>query len=351
LKTELLHKYLSGECTTKEEKQVETWLHSSPENQKRMNEMKQIWDIPPGKRIHVDSYKAWDSLRERVLHSHNSASETEQLQHSKRKHKQFYKNMDRRRRRGARLIAYSAAVAAVLMIAFLFSHISLMSVAHEPELSMQEITTNKGQRTSVKLSDGTRVHLNAESKLIVPENYTNNNRIVTLEGEAFFEVETNTDRMFFVHANHSVTQVLGTKFNVRAYPDEESVEVVVAEGKVSLNSDENMLAPEVQLTRNQRGTFSRNGEIVASTITDTERYLDWTKGKLTFRDTPVGEVKSRLERWYDIEVILEGDFSVGEQLLTGTFEDVPLSVVLSSIALSLDLHYKQDGNTVIFLKK
>jgi transmembrane sensor len=237
------------------------------------------------------------------------------------------------------------------LITFLFSnHISLMSGVYEPELSMQEITTNKGQRTSVKLSDGTRVHLNAESKLIVPESYMNNNRIVTLEGEAYFEVEPHTNRTFFVHANHSVTQVLGTKFNVRAYPDEDNVEVVVAEGKVSLNSDENMLAPEVQLTRNQRGTFSRNGEVVASTITDAERYLDWTKGKLTFHDAPVGEVKSRLERWYDIEVILKDDFPVNERLLTGTFENVPLSVVLSSIALSLDLQYKQDGNTVILLK-
>lgn len=248
-------------------------------------------------------------------------------------------------------MVYATALVVILLITFLFSNQQLLISKAESELSMQEIITEKGQQTSVKLSDGSVVQLNAESKLIVPKNFMDNNRIVHLEGEAYFEIVPNPDREFLVYANHSVTQVLGTKFNVRAYPDEDKVEVVVAEGKVSISPDEDMLAPEVQLTQNQRGTFSKNGEIMASNLSDLEQYVDWTKGKLTFHDASVREVKNRLERWYDIEVILKDDFSKNNQLLTGSFENTPLSVVLSSIALSLDIQYKHDGRTVIFRKK
>jgi len=349
LETELLHKYLSGECTEEQTAEVERWLQASPQNQEKMDEMKQIWDIPSGKRIHVDPEDAWELFRSRVLVPRKRFPAEARRQSNRGNRYPAYKNTDRRRGRSVRLMAYSAAIAAVLMITFLFSYQSAQDSALPGlELSMQEITTEKGQRTTVRLSDGTRVQLNGESKLMIPGSFTDGHRIVTLEGEAYFEVEPGMQNNFFVYANNSVTQVLGTKFNVRAYPDESNVEVVVAEGKVFMSSDENMHAPEVQLTQNHRGTLFRNGEVMAAPIEDTDPYLGWTKGRLTFYNTPVPEVKTRLERWYDIEVMLAGDFSSNEKLLTGTFENAPLSVVLASISSSLDLHYQQDGNVVTF---
>lgn len=352
MKTELLHKYLAGECSPREKQEVENWLESSPQNRKKMDEIQRIWCVSPGKRIDVDSKEAWASFHERFLHTQETDPEREPVSKFAEKKNKLYKRPLRQRWMSPRSVMVYGVVAAILMIAFLFSNQNwLISKLPGPELSMQEIKTERGQQTSVKLSDGSLVQLNAGSKLLIPENYMVNNRTVHLEGEAYFEIVHNPDKEFLVYANNSITQVLGTKFNVRAYPDEDKVEVVVAEGKVSIYPDENILAPEVQLTQNQRGTFSRNGEIEASTIPDLGLYVDWTKGKLTFNDAPLGEIKNRLERWYDIEVFLKDDFSANDKLLTGSFENVPLSVVLNSIALSLDIHYKQDGNTVIFLKK
>lgn len=349
METEKLHKYLSGECTEEQKAEVERWLQASPQNQAKMNEMKQIWDIPPGKRITVDPEDAWELFRSRVLHTRERVNSKEGQPAGNVRMRQEFRNKDRQPGRLARMTAYSAAIAAVLMISFLFSYQSVQEPSFpEFELSMQEISTEKGQRTTVRLSDGTRVQLNGESKLMIPENFMDDHRIVTLEGEAYFEVVPGMQNNFFVYANNSVTQVLGTKFNVRAYPDDDSVEVVVAEGRVSMSSDENMHAPEVQLTQNQRGTLSRSGEVRASQIEDVDIYLGWTKGKLTFHNTSVQDVKTRLERWFDIEVVLDGDFSTNEKQLTGTFENVPLSLVLGSISLSLDLHYQQDGNVVTF---
>lgn len=353
METELLHKYLAGEYTAEEAIEIENWLESSPENQQIMKEIKQVWSIPPGRRVQVNSEEAWESFRNRVIVADKAfPNAMHQRKSAGRQYSYEMKKMQRRGRAG-RLVAYGAVIAAVLLITFQFSIYisqSTSAVTSEYELSMQEITTEKGQRTTVRLSDGTRVHLNAESRLIVPESYTSGQRIVTLEGEAYFEVAYRSDSQFLVQARNSITKVLGTKFNVRAYPDEENVEVVVAEGKVSMSSDEHVYAPEVQLTQNQRGTLSRSGEVAANTVSDVEVYMGWTKGQLTFQDATVQQIKTRLERWFDIEVILKDDFTSQEKLLTGTFEGAPLSIVLSSISLSLDLHYKQDGNSVFFSK-
>lgn len=351
LKTKSLHKYLSGECTEEEKAEVERWLQKSPRNQEKMNDMKQIWDIPPGKRITVDPEDAWELFRSRVLETPKRSDINTGRFSGKGKKNPVYQLRNRQKGNNIRLMTYLAAIAAVFLVAFLFVYQSSQnSVPSEFEFSMQEITTEKGQRTNVRLSDGTRVQLNGDSKLMIPENFKDNHRIVTLEGEAYFEVVPGQSGNFHVYANNSVTRVLGTKFNVRAYPDDDSVEVVVAEGRVSMSTDENMHAPEVQLTQNQRGTLSRSGEVMAAPIEDASLYLGWTSGKLIFHNAPVQEVKRRLERWFDIEVVLVGDFSSNEKLLTGTFENVPLSLVLGSISLSLDLQFQQEGNHVVFTK-
>jgi len=349
LETEILHKYLSGECTDVQNAEVERWLQDSPQNQEKLNNMKQIWNVSPGKRIHVDPEDAWELFRTRVLDTPQRNANKVVAKRNRGSAYQSYEG--RRRHKAVRILTYSAAVAAVLMIAFLFSYPTVQEpVPATFELSMQEITTEKGQHTTVRLSDGTRVQLNGDSKLMIPGNFTENNRIVTLEGEAFFEVIHRSDSQFFVQANNSITEVLGTKFNVRAYPDEENVEVVVTEGKVSMRSDESMYSPEVQLTQNQRGTLSKNGEVTASTVPDVKVYMGWTKGQLVFQEASVQQVKARLERWFDIDVELAGDINSQDKLLTGTFENTPLTVVLASISMSLDLQYQQDGNVVIFKK-
>jgi len=350
LETELIHKYLSGECTEMQKAEVERWLNDSIENQEVMKNIKQIWDVPPGSRIQVDAENAWELFKNRVLDESNvSSREVGSEQKVRYITHEYERNDVAAQNRFVRMIAYVSAVAAVLIIAFLFSY----SSPHDDvtplfELSMQEITTEKGQRTMVRLSDGTRVQLNGESKLMIPGNFTENHRIVTLEGEAFFEVEPSRGINFYVHANNSITQVLGTKFNVRAYPDEEIVEVVVTEGKVSMSLGDEYDTPEVQLTQNQRGTLNKNGEVIASTISDIEFYMGWTLGKLTFKGATIEEVKNKLERWYDIEVELGEGLSTGDRLLTGTFENAPMSVVLTSISLSLDMKYNHEGKRVVF---
>ncbi|MDY6867398.1 MAG: DUF4974 domain-containing protein [Chloroflexota bacterium] len=352
---EVLHKYISGNCTSEEEELVEEWLNESLENTKIMEQMKLIWGVSPGKSIEVDSHAAWKSFKSDSIDKearfqepkHDSTSNHEEIglpirNYSKQRGWYTY-----------RVMTLTAAIAAVFLVTILFNNSRRISDENTKlELVHQEIITKKGQQTTVGLSDGTRIYVNAESKLSVPQNYMDEQRIVYLEGEAFFEVTSDETKPFIVQAGHSVTRVLGTKFNVTAYPEEQKVQVVVAEGKVALRSSvDQALVPEVQLKRNQLGAISINGEIIASKISDASIYTDWFRGKLTFQDTPLDEVAKRLERWYDVEIKIDNDISTSERLLHGTFEDASLTSVLNSIALSLDIQYKRNNKEIHFMPK
>jgi len=117
---------------------------------------------------------------------------------------------------------------------------------------------------------------------------------------------------------------------------------------VALGTGRQTHSPEVQLTRYQKGTISPGGAITATKVSDLGVYLDWSRGRLTFQDTPMQEIERRLERWFDIEVTMEEGITSQTRLLTGSFEDVQLSSVLHSIALSLDIKYERKGRLVIF---
>ncbi len=348
---EVLHKYVFGNCTPGEEEMVEDWLGESPQNKKIMEELTRIWEVPPGKRIEVDTYKAWDAFSEQFFLDKDSKTNRVSTGNAPNAGKDLQRPRQQRLRK-PNFVGYAIAAAAVVLLTVIFYHF-LGSPPQDvsQELVKQEITTEKGQRTTVRLSDGTRIHLNAESRLSVAADYNRDkNRVVYLEGEAFFEVASDKQRSFEVHTTQSVTRVLGTKFNVNAYSEEEKVQVVVSEGKVTLGSGENAESPEVQLIRNQKGTIFSDGEVTASKVSDLGIYLDWSRGRLTFRDSPVKEVEQRLERWFNIEVTIAEGITSQNRLLTGSFKDVPLSNVLHSIALSLDMDYRREGRSVIFEK-
>src|SRR5690625_7648075 len=101
-----------------------------------------------------------------------------------------------------------------------------------------------------------------------------------------------------------------------------------------MRSDESMYSPEVQLTQNQRGTLSKNGEGTASTVPDVKGYMGWSKGQLVFQEASVQQVKARLERWFDIDVELADDINLNDKLLSGTLENTPINVIFTYFTIS-----------------
>ncbi len=191
-----------------------------------------------------------------------------------------------------------------------------------------------GARVSFLLPDGTSGMLNSGSHLKYSLPF-NNNRQVTLEGEAWFVVKKDQVHPFEINAGISTIKVLGTSFNVMAYPVDNYVEVVLQEGKVDFL--DNQSGKKVSLLPSERLVF-RSGNINRYTI-DPAKYSAWTEGKMVFNNDPMSEVARRIERWYNVEVIL-ADKGLEKYSFRGTFEDDKLEEVFRLLALTSPIRYK-----------
>lgn len=347
MKISYLHKYLSGECNAKEKEAVKKWLNASKQNQEYFEALKLIWDVSPKKNITVDAEAAWESVRPQNLKKTKSIKNP--VLPSAGQQKNNYSGSFIRQH--AHAFAYSFAAAAVILIAVMFTQfVPENKVPTQPTQEMQEVITERGQRTTLRLIDGTRIQLNVESQLEIPADFNSTDRQVYLEGEAYFEVVSNPAKPFIVHTPEGVTKVLGTKFAVRTYPCDSQVQVVVVEGKVSLGPNEDGTAQAVHLTRNRRGIYTKNGNLEVTEIENLDEHIGWKAGKLTFRNAPLTEVRQRLERWYDIEITFKNEFSSLSRRLTASFKNEPLTEVLKVTALALDVKYEREGQEVIIFQ-
>jgi ferric-dicitrate binding protein FerR (iron transport regulator) len=262
-----------------------------------------------------------------------------------------------------------AAVVAVTITLWLFGPLeSGLQEASPPR--PETFVTQKGQRTSLRLPDGSQVRLNVDSRLTVPPSFGEENRVVRLEGEAFFEVRDDSTRPFIVRTEGAVTRVVGTAFDVGAYPEEDEIKVAVAEGRVSLHAEQpaapqepadekDATAPEeadrsadrqnVVLAKNQVSLIPRSGEPIVRREKDLSEHLAWMDGQLAFEDAPFEEVARRLERWYDLEIAVEEGSAPPSGHLNAQFdEDRPLSDVLLVIDAAFGLKHEREGNRVAF---
>ncbi|MEM6735503.1 MAG: FecR domain-containing protein [Bacteroidota bacterium] len=162
------------------------------------------------------------------------------------------------------------------------------------------IETQRGQKRTVKLPDGSMVRLNYETQIKIPEQFEENQRVVYLAGHAHFSVAHNPEKPFIVYTDHSRTQVLGTSFDLNTSKKGKGTEIIVTSGKVvfSERSDANNL---VTLTVNDRAVLQADNEIKAS-IVDSERLTAWRKNKLIFEKATLEEIIDVLEPWFDVNI-------------------------------------------------
>ncbi|MDX5347039.1 MAG: FecR domain-containing protein, partial [Hymenobacteraceae bacterium] len=241
---------------------------------------------------------------------------------------------------------WALRVAAVLVLAlgvvwFVYRS-SEQGMLGGPQLTEQ--STTSGQ-TKVLLADGTQVWLNRNSKLRYPDTFEGNTREVYLEGEAFFDVQRNPEKPFLIHAQQSVTQVLGTSFNVEAYENQPEVKVTVVTGKVSLAEEGKQ--SEVVLTPGEQGIFKKDSGKVIKKQNEDLNFLAWQTGILTFRKNTLEQVTQALQKHYNQPVELENE-AIKHCRFTATLDNQPLTEVLEVLKLTLDLEYQTtSGKTVL----
>ncbi len=226
----------------------------------------------------------------------------------------------------------------------------------------REVSTAVGHRTVVRLRDGTQITLAPKSRLRYTADYGKAQRDVYLDGEAYFQVTLDTRHPFRVHTARSITEDLGTAFVVRAYVEQPTTEVIVAEGRVALwRADTSRTSaalearsdarPGLVLAARDLGRLDADGGVTLRRGIDVARQLAWTSGVLAFDGAPLRDVVLTLRRWYNVDVHLESaDSALGARRLTATFTNESIDRVVERIALTLGLRVERAEGSVFVLR-
>ena len=257
-------------------------------------------------------------------------------------------------------------IAAVLFIPLLIITGTLLyrqlNIKEIQQFAMQKITNPSGVRSQVILPDGSNVWLNAESTITFKVPFDKKSRDVSLTGEAYFDVQKNPGVPFVVSTGVVNVRVLGTKFNYRAFENEKNIEIVLAEGKVSFNTDGEKRENEVIMNPGDRAVFDKTSNHTKVTNENIEKYIAWHTGKLIFDETLMPEVAVQIGRWFGVDVVI-ADSKINNYRITTTFENESLHQVLELLRLSSPLEIKyiqatinksnqiQTKSKVIFSKK
>lgn len=207
----------------------------------------------------------------------------------------------------------------------------------------------KGGEYNLVLADGTSVKLNADSKLRFPDKFMGKERRVQLEGEALFHVEKDTDHPFIVETESGEVKVLGTVFNLNAYPDEEFVQTTLVEGKVAFQGigmpDALVIAPGEQVTYDKE---IRKAGVVK---VDTRIYTAWAEGKWIIEGERLENIMKQLARWYDVNVFYQNP-RVKDLVFTGDLEKYNnCEVVLNIISMTTNVIFEVKDKTIIVKMK
>lgn len=202
--------------------------------------------------------------------------------------------------------------------------------------------TSRGQKSTITLKDGSQIRLNSETKVSIPEIFSSDFREVRVEGEAFFDVSHDPHHPFIVYSNNTITKVLGTSFNVKAYPENDYTSIALVRGKVAVSFGQEK--DSVYLKPNEILKVSKMSVGHTKEVFDPKRLTAWKDGIIRFHEVRFDDMVKTLERWYDVEFVIHSYPTV--KAFSGEFNDESLEEVLKGISFSLEFNYKLDGKKV-----
>lgn len=213
------------------------------------------------------------------------------------------------------------------------------------KLVYNTISTPVGKNYQLILADGTKVWLNAMSSLKFPVTFTDKERNVELIGEGYFEVARDKAKPFMVAAKNMKIQVLGTHFNVSAYPEDNLVEASLVEGAIKADNGNSSI-----LLKPGQQAILRNGSAqIKMQSFNSEEVTDWKNGYFIFRNEPIDEIMKKISRWYNIDVKYQDVMS--KEAFGGKYlKSNSLSELLSSLELAGTVKFKIDGRRVTVMQ-
>ncbi len=349
----IILRYLQKKASEEEVTLLEQWIAERKENRESFNRL-------------ADLYHA------------SEATDPAKKEEAKRKWLERYSG--RNQNRGLREVW---KIAAVIVLSAGLTWLGMHYLQNEKvdKNALARIHTPAGSVTQVTLPDGTRVWLNAESSLTYhPAVFGRRSREVSLTGEAYFDVVKNKKVKFVVNTSRVRIRVYGTRFNVKAYPEDATIETTLEEGRIALTKTGKKRGEKergIILKPQERAVFVKNegrlllsdvlpdqagsgegkdevltvksGNILVADKVDTEVYTSWKEGRLIIRGEPLDHLAKKLERRYDVHFIFRDNASKSIRF-TGTLEDETLEQVLYAIGLTAPVKYTIDHKNV-YLEK
>lgn len=232
--------------------------------------------------------------------------------------------------------------------------IDMSKVNSTDEAKMNEVVIPFGSKSQLVLPDGTKVWLNAGSRMAFPNKFSGKKREVFLEGEAYFEVTHDAELPFFVNTSDISIKVLGTRFNLSAYKSDKQTETVLLEGKVTVKdrSSIGFISKETVLSPNQKASFDKENQTISvSDEIDAEYAIAWTEGWFKFSQQNLNTVLSKLQRYYNVKFEYDQGFSTAD-MITGKL-DLKESIEQTMVALEdvANIQYRINGDKIRIEKK
>jgi ferric-dicitrate binding protein FerR (iron transport regulator) len=340
--------YLTNEFSTTDSKILNRWLEKSEGNKLIFDQFSAIWLASSHNNLskQIDSDKAWNDLQNRINI------------HNKKTRSTVWNEILR--------------IAAVFVIALFLGGLGYHFLDKGRDIISEplfvEYFSPLGSRSFVQLADGSKVWLNAGSTLKYQNTFGTNNREIILSGEAFFEVKKNKDLPFVVKTSEIDIIALGTKFNVKAYCEEKTIETTLIEGSVKLESTSVKLSDDLFLKPNEKAVFTKKSqtvELIANQkqnidqakleqvkpkleiiqSVEPEPIISWKEKRWVINNEKLGNLAVKLERRYDVNFIFDNDV-LKEYAFRGTLEDETLEQIMEAIKLTAPVKYVIDKKTV-----
>ena len=326
--------FLSGTAEERDLKLLKEWSEVSYENEAQLAYLKKIWE----ERSSEPKFVHYEELAEKIW---------QEGMEDGRRDKYFIPQ----KRYGVRSISYFLKIAVVVILFVLTPYLIFhfrKSIEKGNKITESVSITQKqnpaGQKTRINLPDGSVVWLNSLSSISYPVYFSDSARTIALEGEAYFEVKKDSLRPFTVKSGNISTTALGTSFNINAYPDQDDIHIGLITGKVWIRDSES--EKSLILNHNHGVVYNKKDKLIKEVAIDPQKILAWKNGILLFDGENFREFVSKLEKWYGVEIIVEGDPPNGWEI-RGNFADEYLSNILASISFNKKFSYSINRKEVV----
>lgn len=313
--------YLSGHSSKKEQKELLDWIREDnhlAEFQTTKKEWKKEVIQEP---LPSDFQESWNTIQNtRMAGMKSDLQRTRQLL-------VFFR--------------YAAIVVALISIPSLIYFMS--QSGKEPLLSYTTVSADYGQISKVLLPDSTQIWINSGSTIRYNNQFSATNRDIDLDGEAYFKVHKNKELPLVVSSDELRVKVLGTSFSVMAYPEEKTIDIVLEEGKVELNSA-NQSSFRYEMKPGEKTSFNKTTKVLSHAMVNTELFTSWKEGTINIYNLPLNELVIKLERRYNQK--FEVEESIKNLPYNFTIKNEDLSSILSIIEKITPVVAVQNGNVI-----